>query len=70
MRREDHGPVFDLVQPLCTIDSARLQSASHLAIVDKRTEGEKKIIELEVVTIAEGQPSVRGNVAVELPSRG
>lgn len=39
-------------------------------VVDKRTEGEKKIIELEVVTIAEGQPSVRGNVAVELPSRG
>ena len=39
-------------------------------VVDKRTEGEKKIVELEVVTIAEGQPSVRGNVAVELPSRG
>ena len=38
-------------------------------VVDKRTEGDKKIVELEVVAIAEGQPSVRGNVAVELPSR-
>lgn len=38
-------------------------------IVDKRDEGGRKLIELEVVTLAEGQPSVRGNVQVELPSR-
>jgi hypothetical protein len=39
-------------------------------VVDKREEDGKKIVELEVVTLADGQPSVRGNVAVELPSRG
>ena len=39
-------------------------------IVDKREEGGKKIVELEVVTLANGEPSVRGNVQVELPSRG
>ena len=36
-------------------------------VVDKRIEGDRNIVELEIVTIAEGQPSVRGNVAVELP---
>ena len=39
-------------------------------VVDKRQEGGKNIVELEVVTLAEGQPSVRGNVQVELPSKG
>lgn len=39
-------------------------------VVDKRQEDGKNIIELEVVTLADGQPSVRGNVQVELPSRG
>ena len=39
-------------------------------VVDKRQEEGKNIVELEVVTLAEGQPSVRGNVQVELPSRG
>ena len=39
-------------------------------VVDKRQEDGKNIVELEVVTLAEGQPSVRGNVQVELPSRG
>ncbi len=39
-------------------------------VVDKRQDGGKNIVELEVVTVAEGQPSVRGNVAVELPARG
>lgn len=38
-------------------------------IVDKRQEDGKNIVELEVVTLAEGEPSVRGNVQVELPSR-
>jgi acyl dehydratase len=38
-------------------------------VVDKRQEEGKNIVELEVVTLAEGQPSVRGNVQVELPSR-
>jgi acyl dehydratase len=39
-------------------------------VVDKRQEQGQNIVELEVVTLAEGQPSVRGNVQVELPSRG
>jgi hypothetical protein len=39
-------------------------------VVDKREEDGKKVVELEVVTLAEGQPSVRGNVQVHLPSRG
>ena len=38
-------------------------------VVDKRQEEGRNIVELEVVTLAEGQPSVRGNVQVELPSR-
>ena len=38
-------------------------------VVDKRQEGGKNIVELEVVTLASGEPSVRGNVQVELPSR-
>jgi acyl dehydratase len=39
-------------------------------VVDKRQDDGKNVVELEVVTLAEGQPSVRGNVQVELPSRG
>ena len=39
-------------------------------VVDKRQEDGKNVVELEVATLAEGEPSVRGNVAVELPSRG
>ncbi|MGH2609445.1 MAG: MaoC family dehydratase [Tepidiformaceae bacterium] len=39
-------------------------------VVDKRQEEGKNVVELEVVTLAEGEPSVRGNVQVELPSRG
>jgi hypothetical protein len=39
-------------------------------VVDKRVEDGKNVVELEVVTLAEGEPSVRGNVQVELPSRG
>jgi acyl dehydratase len=38
-------------------------------VVDKREEGSRKVVELEVVTLAEGDPSVRSNVQVELPSR-
>ncbi len=38
-------------------------------VVDKRVEEGKNIVELEIVTLAEGEPSVRGNVQVELPSR-
>jgi acyl dehydratase len=38
-------------------------------VVDKRDEDGRKIVELEVVSLAEGQPSVRGNVQVELPAR-
>lgn len=39
-------------------------------VVEKRQEDGKNIVELEVVTLADGQPSVRGSVAVELPSKG
>ncbi len=38
-------------------------------VVDKRREDGRNVVELEVVTLADGQPSVRGNVQVELPSR-
>jgi len=38
-------------------------------VVDKREEGATKVVELEVVTIADGQPSVRGNVQVQMPGR-
>jgi len=39
-------------------------------VVDKRQENGENIVELEVVTLAEGQPSVRSNVQVKLPSKG
>jgi len=39
-------------------------------VVDKREEDGKNIVELEVVTLANGEPSVRGNVQVEMPARG
>ena len=39
-------------------------------VVDKRIEEGRPIVELEVVTLAEGEPSTRANVQVELPSRG
>ena len=39
-------------------------------VVDKRVEDGKNVVELEVVTLAEGQPSTRANVQVELPSKG
>ena len=38
-------------------------------VVDKRREDGRNVVELEVVTLADGQPSVRGNVQVEVPSR-
>ena len=38
-------------------------------VVDKREQDGRKVVELEVVTLAEGEPSVRGNMQVELPSR-
>jgi acyl dehydratase len=38
-------------------------------VVDKRQEDGHNIVELEVVTLAEGQPSTRTNVQVELPSK-
>ena len=39
-------------------------------VVDKREEDGKKLVELEIVTLAGGEPSVRGNVQVEMPGRG
>lgn len=39
-------------------------------VVDKRQEDGKNVVELEVVTLAEGEPSVRGNIQVEMPARG
>ncbi|MHB8576561.1 MAG: hypothetical protein ACYDCQ_14660 [Dehalococcoidia bacterium] len=39
-------------------------------VVDLRREDDgRNIVELEVVTLAQGEPSVRGNMQVELPSR-
>lgn len=38
-------------------------------VVDKRQEDGRNVVELEVVTLADGQPSVRGNVQVDFPSR-
>lgn len=38
-------------------------------VVDKRQENGENIVELEVVTLAEGQPSVRANVQLAVPSR-
>ena len=38
-------------------------------VVDKREQDGRRIVELEVVTLAEGEPSVRGNMQIELPSR-
>lgn len=39
-------------------------------VVDKRQEDGKNILDLEIVTLANGEPSVRANVTVELPSKG
>lgn len=39
-------------------------------VVDKRQEEGRNIIDLEVVTLADGQPSVRANITVDLPSKG
>jgi acyl dehydratase len=39
-------------------------------VVDKRQENGENIVELEIVTLADGQPSTRTNVQVALPSRG
>ena len=39
-------------------------------VVDKRMEDGRPIVELEVVTLADGEPSTRANVQVELPARG
>lgn len=38
-------------------------------VVDKRVEEGNNLVELEVVTLAEGQPSTRANVQVELPAK-
>ena len=38
-------------------------------VVDKRVDEGRHVVELEIVTLAGGEPSVRGNVQVELPSR-
>lgn len=38
-------------------------------VVEKRVEDGAHLVELEVVTLAEGQPSTRANVQVQLPSR-
>lgn len=38
-------------------------------VVDLRQEEGRNIVELEVVVLAEGQPSVRGNMQIELPSK-
>ena len=62
---ERHGRMVQALSPDPDIADRALTLSGR--VVDKRIEGEKNIVELEIVTIAEGQPSVRGNVAVELP---
>jgi hypothetical protein len=39
-------------------------------VVDKREEDGAHVVELEVATVADGQPTVRGNVVIQLPTRG
>lgn len=39
-------------------------------VVDKRQEGGRNIVEIEVMTVAADGPSIRGTAQVELPSRG
>jgi hypothetical protein len=39
-------------------------------VVDKRVEDGKHVVELEVATLANGEPSIRASVQVALPSRG
>jgi acyl dehydratase len=39
-------------------------------IVDKREDAGHKLVEIEVATVSEEGPSVRGTVTVELPSKG
>lgn len=36
-------------------------------VVDKRQDGGRNVVELEVVTLADGQPSVRANIQVAMP---
>lgn len=38
-------------------------------VVDKRQEDGRNIVDLEVVTLADGQPSVRANITIDLPSK-
>ena len=38
-------------------------------VVDKREDGGENIVELEVVTLANGEPSVRGSVQVSMTSK-
>jgi len=38
-------------------------------VVDKREEGGRRIVEIELVTLAGGEPSVRGNAQIEVPAR-
>ena len=38
-------------------------------VVERRVEDSRKVAELEVVRLAEDEPSARSNVQVELPSR-
>ncbi|MDZ7727272.1 MAG: MaoC family dehydratase [Dehalococcoidia bacterium] len=39
-------------------------------VVDKRQEEGENIVELECVTLANGEPSVRANIQVNMPSKG
>jgi len=39
-------------------------------VVDKRIEDGQGIVDLEVVTLADGQPSTRANAQVRMPTRG
>jgi hypothetical protein len=39
-------------------------------VVDKRDEGGRKLIDIEVATVTDEGPSVRGQVTIEMPSKG
>jgi hypothetical protein len=39
------------------------------SVADKREQDGQNVVELEVVTLAEGEPSVQGSVQVVLPSQ-
>lgn len=65
----EHGNVRNLRAAYRRPDVADRPLVLTGRVVDKRVEEGKNLVELEVVTLAEGQPSTRANVQVELPAK-